>query len=312
MQIERTNLFLTLLILSQVITIGFSIDISSSKSQVLTTPDNSQTGFTSISYYVQGHQDDWELFYGQQLWEDLNGSGNENRKIVFIYTTAGDAGSRSNGWWNYRENGAIAAVQAASPCTPVSSTIFANTHQIAKVTCGRTESYFMRLPDGSPPGFGYYDTGFASLKKLYEGIVGPVRTVDEESKYEDWSDFKETIKEILKLSRPESIGDNIPIINVADFEALYPHPTDHTDHHYTSIAIDEIVKEGGKFNRALYQTYCLVNLEKNLTDIQIAHKKQIFDGYSKAAASSDHYSIDVTKQEWRDWGEKNNHRFLNV
>ena len=46
----------------------------------------SQAQFTSVSYSIQAHQDDWQLFMGSKIMADLNVSG---RKVVFITLTAG-------------------------------------------------------------------------------------------------------------------------------------------------------------------------------------------------------------------------------
>ena len=67
--------------------------------------------YSSLAFYVTAHQDDWELFRGQQAYKDLATSTN---KVVFIYVTAGDAG-RTNGWWEARERGALQRLTARNP-----------------------------------------------------------------------------------------------------------------------------------------------------------------------------------------------------
>src|ERR1041384_2063256 len=44
---------------------------------------------TTLSFYVAGHQDDWQLFRGNAAYQDLK---SPNVRAVFIYATAGDAG----------------------------------------------------------------------------------------------------------------------------------------------------------------------------------------------------------------------------
>lgn len=51
-----------------------------------------------VGCYVAAHQDDWQLFRGEQAWADLNTAG---VRVVFVHTTAGDAGA-TNGWWEAR------------------------------------------------------------------------------------------------------------------------------------------------------------------------------------------------------------------
>jgi hypothetical protein len=56
-----------------------------------------------VAFYVSAHADDWISFRGHQAWGDLKETGDDVR-IVFVYTTAGDAG-RDDGWWHRREDG---------------------------------------------------------------------------------------------------------------------------------------------------------------------------------------------------------------
>jgi hypothetical protein len=72
--------------------------------------------YTVVAFYMTAHEDDWELFRGEQAYADIQ--SDPSYKIVFIHTTAGDAGS-IDGWWEAREQGAIAAVRAALPAQPL-------------------------------------------------------------------------------------------------------------------------------------------------------------------------------------------------
>lgn len=54
-----------------------------------------------VAFYVTAHhQDDWQLFRGHHAHEDLLTPG---AKIVFVYSTANDAGLLP-GWWGRRGN----------------------------------------------------------------------------------------------------------------------------------------------------------------------------------------------------------------
>src|SRR5215813_4072251 len=76
------------------------------------------------------------------------------KKVVFIYVTAGDAG-QTNGWWEAREQGALAAVREALPSAPMTISVASfNGHPVLRYTCRNSVSYFFRLPDGGPDGHG--------------------------------------------------------------------------------------------------------------------------------------------------------------
>src|SRR5688572_21098948 len=53
-----------------------------------------------VEFFVQAHQDDWQLFLGDRAVLAVPTAN----KLVFIYTTAGDAGApASDGYWQERE-----------------------------------------------------------------------------------------------------------------------------------------------------------------------------------------------------------------
>ena len=58
----------------------------------------------AVAFYISAHQDDWQLFRGERAWSDVMSGAT----VVFVYVTAGDAGRR-DGWWEAREEGALAS-----------------------------------------------------------------------------------------------------------------------------------------------------------------------------------------------------------
>src|SRR5580704_6339006 len=47
--------------------------------------------YTSVSYYVVAHPDDWQLFMGVNAFNDITpGIAGSGTKVVLIYTTAGE------------------------------------------------------------------------------------------------------------------------------------------------------------------------------------------------------------------------------
>lgn len=119
--------------------------------------------YNDLCYYVVAHQDDWQLFYGQQAFSDL---AEADARVVFIYTTAGDAGE-SEEWWWAREQGALAAQALPGGCSLPQhpDAVLINDHRIAAYDSGSVISYHMRLPDGNVNGDGFEKTSNVSLEK---------------------------------------------------------------------------------------------------------------------------------------------------
>src|SRR6187551_82250 len=109
---------------------------------------------TSVVFYIGAHQDDWQLFMSPQAYDDLIADGT---RVVFIYTTAGDAGGDPN-WGRGRSAGALSSIQYAlhqriEALQPELSEV--NGHPIARYTIGNTVSYYLDLPDGNGDGSGF-------------------------------------------------------------------------------------------------------------------------------------------------------------
>jgi hypothetical protein len=56
-------------------------------------------------------------------------------------------------------------------------------HAIKRWLYSNTVSYFMRLPDGSPQGTGYVATAEQSLKRLHEGAIRTMTSIDNSTTY---------------------------------------------------------------------------------------------------------------------------------
>src|SRR4051812_15484392 len=63
--------------------------------------------YTEISFYIVAHADDWLLFMQPNAYKDLVASDN---KVVFIISTAGDAGEGEK-FWRAREEGAKCSIR---------------------------------------------------------------------------------------------------------------------------------------------------------------------------------------------------------
>lgn len=262
--------------------------------------------YKGCSFYVQAHQDDWQLFRGEVAWYDVTNSSN---KVTFIYTTAGDEGFK-NGWWESRERGAIESIRSILPKQPVILEIInINGHPIVRYRCKNTSSYFMRLPGCAE---------ICSLKELALGSPSCI-AVDNSTSYSSWTDFMNTLKEIIDRETPKSLTSKT-WINISEPNPKV-NPGDNPDHFYTSLAVLELLKkfEIGRRNVLLYQTYCTKDKKDNIEVEILRNKRDIFDAYKKE------FLDEMTKNggdyddlkggcewEWGQWGNKSYARTLPI
>jgi hypothetical protein len=194
-----------------------------------------------VSFYFSAHEDDWQLFMNPSAFRDvLDG----NTRCVFIHMTAGDAGlgtgngGRKHPLYLARENGAESAIRFMADCDyrPPVETVAApmefNGHPIRRVRYRNTVAYFLRVPDGSPAGTGYADTGWQSLKLLAEGQIDILSAIDGTTSYHGWSDLAATLRAIVDFERgtTPSIDLHVPEPDAA------VNPGDHSDHVMTAKA----------------------------------------------------------------------------
>ena len=224
------------------------------------TVDGPRDGGTEI--FLQAHQDDWQLFFGDRAAIGAYTGG----KAVFIYTTAGDAGSTSD-YWLAREQGAQASIDAITPpgpwaCAP--QTI--GTRAIRRCAKANTVSYYLRLPDGNGEGEGY--AGRGSLAQL-RGLGRSITALDGSASYASWADLIATIAAIIAL---ESEGDADPAVSIHAPEwEVATNGGDHSDH----IATGEIARQlswGHAWNRDWYIGYQNLFQDVNVTGDAYAEK----------------------------------------
>lgn len=250
-----------------------------------------------LCYYIVAHQDDWQLFYGQQAFADLI---EPNSRMVFIYTTAGDAGE-PEGWWRARERGAVAAqalpTGAAPPEYPEAVVI--NGHPVAVYEAGSFVSYHLRLLDGNVGGEGFPSTGHASLRKLQNGAIPEIAAVNGSTKYVGWGDFCDTLRAIFDREG----RDRETWVNAADWSWICS-PDDHSDHKATADAIREVV--GDRLNRLWFATYSTKDRAANLGGEALERKKRVWLAYQLHVEPM--ADAELLRWEWDSWGEKNYYR----
>ena len=267
--------------------------------------------YQALTFYVGAHQDDWELFHGNAAMNDIATS---DKRVVFIYASAGDAG-RTDGWWEARERGAVAAVRSAIGAAPLTMDyVRANGHPVLRYRTRNSASYFLRLPDGKfREGLGYPSTNNESLSQLRD-TGKAVTAVDKSTTYQTWSDFRQTLQAIMDTERLLVPGDVHPWVNAPDyFGADNSHPDcqnaetcnscDHPDHKAVADALRQFVS--GTFSRRWWVGYETRNRPENLNAPDLLLKAKAFLAYSTAV--QDETTANGTPAiadlvEWTSWG----------
>jgi len=185
-----------------------------------------------MSFFVQAHQDDWQVHMGANAYDDLSSGG----KVVLIFTTAGDAG-RDQDWWMTREDGARASVEVGVNAGPggagaswTSAMASYNGHSIPKFIFGNAVCFFMRLPDGDGNGAGFPKYGNQSLLQLHTSNT-PMKAVDRNDTYSSWDDL---VRTFVGMFISESQGMPTKVWH----NAVGPGPfSGHSDHENTAFAV---------------------------------------------------------------------------
>lgn len=235
----------------------------------------------NVAFYVMAHQDDWQLFMSPQAYQDIIST---NNKIVFIYTTAGDAG-KGTGWWQARRAGSIGSIQFALrkplKMPKVDNKDF-NGHSIPYYKIDNTRSYFINIPDGNTNGQGFSETGNVSLQKLEAGQSSNVPALVESSsnmtQYSDWNDFTSTLKAIMDFE-VEGEKRDYSWVNYLD-----PEHAKHSDHKYTGEAVKSVVdSSNSKIQQAKYLGYSIEDKKVNVEGKNLIMKAGMYLTYNQIA-----------------------------
>lgn len=208
-----------------------------------------------VTYYIAGDADDWQLFMSHKLIGELDAGG----KTVIITFTAGDEGnglSTFNGaptpYYLAKERGSVYSSKFVAdfmnmpyPLTysvPTAQNVNINGKTIVKYFYGNANgvgsvvNYFLRLPDGGPTGAGFPATGNKSLKKLKDGVIPNITSIDLANTY-TWTELVNTVYAIIFA---EKGSDPQVWINAANLNSV-TNPNDYSDHTYSSTAAQEAV-----------------------------------------------------------------------
>ncbi len=211
---------------------------------------------TSVTFSVQAHADDWQLFMSTKLVADLN----VGAKVVFITLTAGDAsvGSGSYGpsgvpFYLSRENGSVYSAKYLADLTsltapqvnPTATTVVVNGHTITKYIYKGIVNYFLRLPDGNANGSGFGSTGNVSLEKFRAGTISNLAALgDVAATYTNWADLTNTVKQIILVEKVTGVPAWIYGAHTINGSNSAYNPGDHSDHRYSSMAAQDAVVTG--------------------------------------------------------------------
>ncbi len=234
----------------------------------------------TVSYYVVGDQDQWQLFMGINAYNDIvSGVKDSNRKkVVFIKITAGDGSCdgtpvKSPEYYYSREGGQTRAVEFCADQNGIREeghgrrdTIL--NHDILKYEYKNVVSYCLRLPGGCR------NSGFngQSLQNLHDGLTPSLYAIDSTTYYASWNDLVNTVRQIIIN---ENTGIPEMIFNTADTDVTI-NPGDNPDNIYTGILCFDATASIPHIRLNLFQEYNTANLPVNLKDNEIATEAALF------------------------------------
>jgi hypothetical protein len=241
--------------------------------------------FEKVAFYIVAHADDWQLFFYPDLAKEFHTS---NCKVVFIITTAGDAGMGEH-FWQAREEGSKSSIRfCLAPFSAIEETVglrTVNGHAINCSVINNTTSYFLRLPDGNLDGSGFASTGYNTLATFERGKTTHIETVDGGAVYNGWLDLVSTIESIIHIETEKKIVAVLNYLNPCQLS----NPNDHADHASTGRAIQAMQAEH-TFHQRLFTGYNLPNCGNLLEHNDIFWKAGMMAAYEKAVFDSCGYS----------------------
>jgi hypothetical protein len=154
------------------------------------------------------------------------------------------------------------------------------------VSYRNTVSYFLRVPDGSPSGAGYRDTGFQSLRRLAGGDNNILSAIDGSAEYHGWNDLVATVRKIVDFERGRAPAIQL---NVAELDARI-NPYDHSDHLMTAKAALDAVQDLACARRVYYVEYASARLPENLDAEQRDMESSVFAVTLAGVLAFDHHT----------------------
>jgi GlcNAc-PI de-N-acetylase/Fibronectin type III domain len=250
-------------------------------------------------FYIHAHADDWQLFMG----EKANASLKSASKVVFVYTSAGDA-NQGTAYWQLRETAAqnsIDALYAGTGWTCGVQTV--NSHALRRCVRGIAVSYYFRMPDGAVSGEGFGGRG--SIAQLRDGIRSSLTAIDGSTTYTSWADFSATIGAVIDLESGNATSPAVQV-HAPEYDRAI-NPSDHSDHYATADAV-RAASLTHTWTLDWYIDYRIKNLATNLT--QAAHdiKQSAFYAYDftigRAGYGYSQFESDYQAWLWRSYSRR--------
>jgi Secretion system C-terminal sorting domain len=290
-----------------------------------------QNHYNEVSFYVCAHQDDWQLFMGTDVYNDIvdydEVTPNTNgKKVVIIYTTAGnlhddddtkscnckDPYNQNAGpvpYWKVREKGSKSSVHLAA-CRvggwgttipyPENQITLINGHPVTRYQYRNTVSYYLRIKAGT--------NNYANWTKNRNT---PAETVDSSSTYDDWTDFVNTLYYIFKNEIDSSVNTNKATFHFPDINEQI-NPGDHSDHLLAGRGTNEAAKILGSnmntcYKEQLYIDYHTKSLPINLTSPDAQNEAGMTSVYCLALLD---YNAWPEWSLYHDWTARNYYRTI--
>ena len=156
-----------------------------------------------MSTFIMAHQDDWQLCMADAAYDALMNANQS--KVLFIYLTAGDAGSSDIRHYQGREEGARASVRhiLQNICkyqhAEVHELCNYNGHALDRFSIGNVSSVFLRIPD-IPKVMG--PSALVRLVDNKEPITSLAPSIN------TYRDEKDLISTIAEITRSEGINES--------------------------------------------------------------------------------------------------------
>jgi hypothetical protein len=257
-----------------------------------------------VDFYLFAHTDDWPLFMGDRVYSDIRAG----HKIVLVYMVAGYTRPNWQAWENAANSAVICAVddcpaKASEPRALKCAEKNINAHSIYRCTYMNTISYFMRLPDGADfggdnGGAGWPVDNYESLRKLQDGVINSISTVDRKTTYAGFSDLSQTLRQIMLFESPKNASS--VWVNMQDPNTK-SNPRDNSDHTSTGCAVSNAVR-GLWRNQRYYVDYDNRNQASELPPTTVNIKRKLamaFNEVLKAETGTDLYN--QGKRDWDSW-----------
>ena len=202
---------------------------------------------------------------------------------TFVYLTAGDDG-RDSVYWATRERGALASARMAagtdaSPDEISCRAVLVRGHAIRKCLLGKTESYFLRLPDGKRNGAGFPRYSNHSMRRLRARKIAAMTAVDGSTTYNGWEDLVSTVGELIDA------GEGAVLVHTTD-PSVRANPHDHFDHRMAGVLVSQL-RSQKSFNARYYVGYALATHAANRTNEQAREKTEVFLAYNDEMMRTD-------------------------